>query len=129
MIIKINEKDYTLRFGFDFIDYCNNNAGLTTQGVNLGISGVKMLAVGIADKSPSSFRTIIKGATVTERQKPSNEEIENYVNSLLDNEEEYEKLYDEVILELGKHLIILREMGISKKDWDNALEQDRLNKQ
>lgn len=128
MIIKINGKEYEMFFGFDFIDYVNNASGLAFQGVQFGIAGMKLMMTGMADKSPSAFRTMIKAGTNTLKSKPSNEDLENYIEELLENGK-YEEMFDEVVEEMGKHVIILKEMGISKEDWLKAIEEDKKAKQ
>ena len=124
MILTINNKDYDLYFGFDFIDYVNNASGLAFQGVQLGIAGTKLLMTGIGDKSPSAFRTMVKAATNTLKSKPSNDELENYIIELIEGEK-YDEVFDDFLMELGKHSLILKEMGITRKQWNEALEVDR----
>lgn len=116
MILNINGKDYQLDFGFDFIDYVNQQDGLAIQGINLGVAGMRMLPLGLDGKSPSTLRTIIKAGTITRPQKPSNEEVKAYIENLL-NEEKFDDVFNEVLEEMGKHILVLREMGITKEEW------------
>lgn len=118
MQIEINKVKYELYFGFDFIDFINTS-GLSIQGVQLGVGGMQFLTLGITQKSPSTLRLIIKAATVTLSNKPSDEDITKYIEDLLMNDL-YEDQFDEIIEELGKHVLVLREMGITKKELEKS---------
>lgn len=124
MIIKIGNREYTLRFGFDFIDYCNKVNAVKVESVELNMGGgVTMLLGNIEKRLPSNFRTLIKGATCTENQKPSNADIEAYIEDLLENGK-YDETFDEAFMEMGKHSLILKEIGITKSEWDEAMKKD-----
>lgn len=128
MIININEKDYELYFGFDFIDYVNQVNSMETQQINLKLAGMKLLAGGIAEKTPSSLRTILKGAMITLKQKPKNQDLDKFIEDLL-NEDKYDSFYDEIVMELGKHLVVLKEMGITKEQWQQAMKEEEMKKE
>lgn len=115
MEIKINDKNYPLKFGFDFIDYVNEKNGMQAEGVKTNIGGAAMLNAGLQSRTPSSLRLLIKGGTCTLSWKPSNEDIEAYINDIADDDEAYEKLFDDIETELGKQPATRREMGITKK--------------
>lgn len=127
MNIKINNKEYDLYFGFDFIDYINNNSSLSVQGMQIGLGGVQMLSLGITNKSPSTMRLIIKGATNTLNSKPSNADIEEYISDLI-VANEYDKVFDSLVQELGEHALVLREMGVSQEDIVKKLEKEEKKK-
>ena len=126
MVININGKDYRMYFGFDFIDYINQKDGLSAQGLQLGLMGTRLLTVGLDGKQPSALRTIVKAGTVTLPQQPSNQDIELWINELIEDGNKYDEIFEEIIEELGKHLIVLREMGITKKEWDEARAKDKM---
>ena len=115
MEIEINGKNYPLTFGFDFIDYVNRENGMEADGVKTNIGGAAMLNAGLQGRMPSSLRLLIKGATVTLPQKPSNKAIEQYIDELADDDDAYNAVFDSVEEELGKRPAIRREMGITKK--------------
>ena len=127
MVITIANKDYELRFGFDYIEYINKVNSMEAQGINLSIGGMKFLMVGIQDKTPSSLRRIIRGATITERSQPSNANLDSFIEELIESGE-YDDFYDSVILEMGKHSLVLKEMGITKEQWQEALMQEEMKK-
>lgn len=127
MQITINGKDYDLYFGFDFIDYVNNSKGLMAQGIALGVAGMKILTTGLDSKAPSALVTVLKGAINTLKSKPSNEDVEKFIEEMLVNGT-YDDFFDDVLVEMGKHLLILKEIGISKKDWDNIINQNKMKK-
>lgn len=131
MLLKINGKEYELRFGFDFIGYINKMSSLemeAEEGINLklsGITGMKLLTVGISQKMPSTLRLLIKGATITEKSIPSNIELENFIDELLEDENTYNEVYDEIVKEMGKRSIVLKEMGITREEWEQALKEEK----
>ncbi|MGP6139574.1 tail assembly chaperone [Jeotgalibaca sp. A127] len=116
MELTINEKDYRLYFGTDFVDYINNANGMVVEGVKTNVGGMLMLNAGLSMKSPSTLRLILKGATNTLASKPSNKDLEDYINGLLDQEDddEYEILFEEIETEIKKLPANRREMGITK---------------
>ncbi|WP_243343553.1 tail assembly chaperone [Anaerococcus sp. AGMB09787] len=127
MNIKINNKEYDLYFGFDFIDYINNNSSLSVQGMQIGLGGVQMLSLGITNKTPSTMRLIIKGATNTLNSKPSNADIEEYISDLI-VANKYDEVFDSLVQELGEHALVLREMGVSQEDIVKKLEKEEKKK-
>ncbi len=118
MIINMNGKDYELAFGFDFLDYLNKNNSLTMdvngQSMNSGLGGATMLASTLGSRMPSTLMTTIKAGTTHLAQKPSNKDIESYINGISDDDEAYELVFLEIEEELKKQPATRREMGLSK---------------
>lgn len=112
MNLTINDKDYPLTFGLAFLDFVDNRSGMKMdvdgQEVNTGIAGMGMLKSKLATYSPTALVTVIKGATATERQKPSNKDIEAWMDDLIgdDNGDEYYNIYDEIVSEMGKSRLV-----------------------
>lgn len=117
MELTINERTYQLYFGTDFVDYINNQNGMMMEGVKTNVGGMLMLNAGMSMKSPSTLRLIIKAGTVTLQSKPSNKDLDDFINDLLDREDdaEFESLFDDIEEEIKKHPVNRREMGITKK--------------
>lgn len=116
MEITINDKNYRLYFGTDFVDYINNANGMAVEGVKTNVGGMLMLNAGLSMKSPSTLELIIKAATNTLPSKPSNKDLDDYINDLLNQEDdsEYEALFEEIEAEIKKRPANRREMGITK---------------
>ena len=115
MEITINDKTYPLTFGFDFIDYVNRENGMEADGMKTNIGGAAMLNASMAGRLPSSLRLLIKGGTCNLKQKPSNKDIDAFIDEIAEDDEAYDALFDEIQDELGKRPAIRREMGITKK--------------
>lgn len=101
MQIKINDKDYQLFFGLDFLEWCEDNEGMKVEGVNLGIGGFNMIYSKLEMHDPVTVMKIIKGATNTHKSKPSRKDIEAFLVELLE-EDKFEEFVEEVISELKK---------------------------
>lgn len=69
-----------------------------------------MLNNKLASYHPSGLRTVIKAGTTTERQKPSNDDINNFIEELADSEK-YEQTFDEIVGELGKKPLVLKALN------------------
>ena len=127
MKITINTREYTLAFGFDFLDYLNKNNSMTVEvdgkNVSTGLGGAGLLGNTLANKLPSTLKLIIKAATAHSDFKPSNKDLDEFVNSLIkvetdDNgnvgydESEYNNVFDALLEELKKQPLVLKEMGL-----------------
>lgn len=76
--ITIDNKDYTLTYGFDFIRELDKRYSVSDGGVSFGF-GVQHAVVDLQQGNPVILLDIIQAATITERQKPSVKGIEAYV--------------------------------------------------
>lgn len=116
MELTINGKEYRLYFGTDFVDYINKANGMELEGVKTNVGGMLMLNAGLSMKAPSTLELVIKAATNTLPSKPSNKDLDDYINELLDQDDdtEYETLFTEIETEIKKRPANRREMGISK---------------
>ena len=76
--ITINDKDYTLNFGFDFLRVLDERYSINQNGVAFGF-GVQHAVVDLQQKNPLVLLDLIQAGTATERQKPSVKGIEAYV--------------------------------------------------
>lgn len=108
MIVEINEKEYELYFGMDFIESLNHLYGFESNGVKLDMGGLKLLQSAMAMKDVIAIRNIIKAATSTLKSKPSNKDLDKYVMDRI-----IEEGLDEVYVEF--------EEEIKKQPFLNAL--------
>lgn len=82
MILKIGKKEYELKFGFAAINYLDSIYKANIDGmIDYGM-GLNMLVLGLRNEDISVGYHFIKAGTVLEKQKPSNEEIEEYFGGL-----------------------------------------------
>nr|DAU45906.1 MAG TPA: tail assembly chaperone [Bacteriophage sp.] len=98
--ITINDKDYTLNFGFDFLRVLDERYSINQNGVAFGF-GVQHAVVDLQQKNPLVLLDLIQAGAATERQKPSVEGIERFVereaeNGRLDN------LFEDFLSQLQK---------------------------
>lgn len=123
MILEINGKNYELKFGFDFLEYLNKNNSLTMemngQVMNSGMGGATLLASTLQTRMPSTLFKTIKAATSHLSQKPSDADIERYINTLAEDDEEYNLVFEEIEEGLKKQPATRREMGLSKPKATN----------
>lgn len=100
MILEINGKNYELKFGFDFLEYLNKHNSLTMemngQVMNSGMGGATLLASTLQTKMPSTLFKTIKAATSHLPQKPSDADIEAYINKLAEDDDEYNLVFEEI---------------------------------
>lgn len=95
MQITIEDKDYNLYFGLDFLEWCEDNAGLKVDGVNMGIGGFNMLYSKLEMFDPVAIMKILKGATNTLKAKPSNTHLEFFLEGLI-VEDKFEEFAEEL---------------------------------
>lgn len=119
MILNLGGKEYELKFGFDFLEYLNATNSFEMefgeQSLSSGIGGSALLTMGLAQKQPTALYKTIKAGTAHLSQKPSNKDIEAYINEVADwEDDEYNLIFDEIEQELKKQPATRREMGIIK---------------
>jgi len=116
MTIEINGKEYELYFGLDFIDGLNQLYGFESNGVKMQLGGLKMLEAAMSMKDIVAIRKIIKAATETLKSKPSNRDIDKYIETRV-IEEGLDKIYAEF------------ETEIKKQPFLNALTKNQVENQ
>lgn len=110
MNLTINEKTYNLTFGLAFLEFVDSHSGMKMevegQEVNTGMAAMGMLKSKLSTYSPTALVAVVKGATTTERQKPSNKDLDVWLDELIgdgnDVSDEYYNTYDEIVSEMGK---------------------------
>lgn len=97
MVIKIKDKEYEVRFGIRFIRELDKANVISTNHVKFG-AGLELKAPLLFDHDVVALSDIIYTGTVTEKPRPTPGQIDDYV----ENHEDIEKLFEEVIEELKK---------------------------
>ena len=110
MILKIGERDYTLRFGLGFLREMNKLHSAELEGMKTGYGAMTLFNAGQALNDPMAFVDIIKAGTVTENHKPSNEAIEKYEDLILNDE--YDKTITEIVNELKASPLLKKAMNL-----------------
>lgn len=96
--ITIENKDYTLTYGFDFIRELDKRYSVSDGGVSFGF-GVQHAVVDLQQKNPVILLDLIQAATITERQKPSVKGIEAYVIEVAEKDQ-LDTLFEDFLAEL-----------------------------
>lgn len=101
MELKIGNRDYPIYLGIAAIDYLDNfdDYRIEQNGMSFGF-GVNMLYGNLEMGNVSSLVRFIKAGTCTEKQKPSNKAIEEFMAEL--DYEGLKALFEEAIDELKK---------------------------
>ncbi|HEK9115249.1 TPA: hypothetical protein TUW68_000599 [Streptococcus equi subsp. zooepidemicus] len=105
MEITVGKKTYDLVFGFDFLKYANKHRAIEMDGVGIGAGSMTKIEAGSAFKDPEVLLFILKCATSTENSKPSNEELEKFIEEAIVNGT-YIGFYDEVVAEIKKDAVL-----------------------
>ncbi|WP_207704230.1 tail assembly chaperone [Candidatus Enterococcus ferrettii] len=96
MKITINDKDYVLHFGLDFIETLDNTEVIKQNGMEVGM-GTQMNVGLLADyRNPKYLVQIISAALITEDSQPSISDIRKWV----EEQENIPELIDAFLLQL-----------------------------
>lgn len=98
MELKIANKNYTLHFGWSFLEEVNKEFGMKVetggQEINTRTAGLPFLTSGLESYDPIALAKGIKAAVNTEVNPPSFVNIKKYVEELIVNDT---KAYQEVV--------------------------------
>jgi len=84
MTLTINKKEYTLRFGLDFVAYLDKKYYVTESGFQLG-QGLTYVVAQIELGNPLILLDLIAAGTVT-GTKPKADDVKNYIETEADIE-------------------------------------------
>lgn len=116
MNIKIDDVEYELHFGWDFIEYLNDKNGVVVEGLKMDTGGLTKLTGQLDLGDPIALRLAIQAGTNTLRSKPSKRGIEKYIEGLIESGE-YESFLQELQEKLEKNpltrVVIQREDGLA----------------
>lgn len=113
MLLTIGGRDYVLRFGLGFLREMNKLHSAELEGMKTGYGAMTLFNAGQALNDPLALVDIIKAATVTETQKPSNEAIESFIEELIVNET-YDQTMTELVDELKKSPLVKKAMNLAE---------------
>lgn len=114
MVIEIGGKEYELHFGWDFIETINKINGIEVKGMSMNTGGVSMLDAQLDMNDPIALKKAIQAGTSTEKRKPSVKDIQDFIESLI--EDENEDAYEEFVGNLKKQLST---QTLTKKAMEN----------
>lgn len=97
MILVMNEKEYEVQFGIKFIRELDKKNFLEKEGAKFG-AGLELKASALYSYDTVALAEVLYTGTCTEKKRPSVDEIDAYI----ENHENLEGLFDEVISELKK---------------------------
>lgn len=121
MIIKINERDYELHFGWAFLKYANKANGLEVEGMNVGVGGMTKLELGANLSDPETLLVSLKAGLASEQHQPSNRELEQFIESKIEDDT-YHEFYKELWQEVKKAPVLSQAVrGKSKAQKMNLI--------
>lgn len=99
MQVKIGDTTYTIRIGLAALNYLDKIYTLNIEGMEFGFS-LNKIYIDIRLQNIMAIVNFIKAGTITEAQKPSNVDIENFIGEMdLKGQQDFFKEMEE---ELGK---------------------------
>lgn len=105
----IGSKDYTLHFGWDFLETINNLFGYVTdiEGVSIEtkMNGYPFMEMGLGAKDPIAVQKVIQAGTSTEKSKPSKVDIRKFIEDKL-IDETYSDFVEELHQEIKKDKLL-----------------------
>ena len=111
MILTINGKNYELKFGLGFLAEMNKRKPAEFEGMKTGYGAMALFNVGQFLGDPLAFYDLIRAATAEASQKPSNEELESYLEQLI-TEGRIEQVFTSVLAEVKKSPILAYAMKV-----------------
>lgn len=119
MQLTINEKTVNVRFGVGFVRELDKKFPLEAKGVKLGMS-LSMKIPEILGGDVASLSDVIYAGTVLEKERPSQQEIDEFI----DNHSNIETLFDEVLKELeesnaGKRILKQNKATLNQENKEN----------
>lgn len=95
MILEINGKQYESRFGIRFIRELDKTNSLQREGINFG-AGLELKVPMLVACDTVALSDVLYTGTVTEKNRPTQAEVDDYVENCDDIEELFEVVLDEL---------------------------------
>ena len=111
MILTINSKNYDLKFGLGFLAEMNKRKPAEFEGMKTGYGALALLNMGQLLGDPLALYDLIKAALAEAPQKPSNEELEAYLEQII-LENRFEAVLADIMNEVKKSPILAFAMKI-----------------
>lgn len=105
MNITINGVTYELHFGWAFLKHANEFFGLEAEGINTKAGAMPILMAGASMKDPVALMNLIKCGLASERTQPSNKELEDYIEELIEKDL-FEETFDELLGNIKKRPLL-----------------------
>ena len=117
MKVTVNNKDYDLYFGLDFLDEIERKHSPTMeaegQEFKIGTGGLPILEAKMNQYSQSALADVLVAGTTTGPKKLNRRDIETHFNNLTDDE--FFQFYDDVLDEMGKSSTLRRAEKAQKR--------------
>ena len=105
-VIEINNKEYALHFGLDFIREMDKRHSMDANGFPLGM-GVQAAVIYLVQGNPVILEDIILSATHTLKTVPSKAEIEQWI----EEQEDLEGVFTDFLKSLKNAPILKKQVG------------------
>lgn len=115
MIVTIGGREYTLNFGLGFLRAINAMQSVKMDGVATGYGAMNLIHVGYRMNDPLAFIDVIKAATDHLPQKPSNVDLELYLEELI-GAGKFKETFDQLFEELKKSQVLNLAMNIQEAE-------------
>lgn len=120
-VIEMNGEKHILTFGLGFLEQLNNKYKIENQGFGVS-AGLYSSLMELTMKNPVMVADFIKFGTMTNHNRPTDSEIEEWVLEQVDDPEQEEKLFAD-FLELWKKLPGAKRVSKAVKDEQKRLEE------
>lgn len=101
MELTINDKTYKTSFGIGFVFKLNAGAGVSVNGVAMGM-GLNKSLIGLRQYDPTVLSNVLYYAMVANGSHPTQKQLNDY----LESDADLEKLFDETIKEMSESNVI-----------------------
>ncbi|MGF3072733.1 tail assembly chaperone [Facklamia sp. P12955] len=100
--IKINDTTYLMTFGLGFLERLNEKYRLEMDnGMSMDF-GIHQAMIELSNNNPLTIAYIIQFATADNHNKPSREDIEDYIDEQTEDDKSEEKLFSDFLEYLKK---------------------------
>ena len=97
MILNIGNREYELKFGIKFIEAIDSLYTQEKSGIEFGL-GIELVTVYLNAGRPTAILNVIKAGTAHLNSKPSNKDIEDFLEELASKDDEsYEQLFTDLL--------------------------------
>lgn len=121
MQLHIGDREYDIKFNLGFVRYLDNKYPLENENIKGIGGGINTLMVQLEMRTPEALVNAIKAGTATEPQKPSNENIESF----LDAQEELTWMFEAVAEGLEQSPMTKDQVKLLNEQKNRALNQQK----
>ena len=113
MTLEIAGKAYTLHFGLGFLREMNRIKSVEMENAKMGYGAMVLVNAGFALGDPLAFVDVIRAATANSPQKPSDEELESWLEELIVTDK-YNDVSRDVFEEIKKSQLLKLAMKVEQ---------------